>query len=354
MTESLLSLHDRLRPDPWRMSDGFSDDLAVAQMEMFEAASSVEVADTLRTWLRSHQPCLFGRFAAKERRMTICALREDDLTHGDEHVAEVIRDHRQAWRVAALDGREHSFVITAVTERLAYATPGRELLDFARRLLALYLEGEGVDQVVFDRLFLRIGSAEPTFRVWANGVNVFAAQGDKRWWRDHRIPGGLAFAMNAVGHMARTYVVRERPTTGVMPPEEERGKLLNWALPVAMLTIRQASKSPPGRAGSWLLPKEEAAGAAPFCSETFRDLVGFDWRKYAGAFHTDHTIPSPFFEEAVDRPERYTDHLDLDFSYLHDPREQDHRLIGTGEAADPGVNEVLRALLASAQEGKHG
>jgi len=213
----------------------------------------------------------------------------------------------------------------------------------------LYVPGDGVDAVVFDRLFLKVSTEEPAYVVWSNGVNVFAAQGDRRWWRDHRIPGGVAFAMNAVGHMARTYV-NAKTDVNAITPEEARARLMNWALPVAMRTIQFASKSPVGRRGSWLLPKQGGDQGPPFCPKSFSDVAGYDWRRYAGAFHTDHSIPSPFFRDVVDRPAEYSDFTTMDFSYLHDTAEADYELIGLGDSADPAIDEVLRQIIETAKE----
>jgi hypothetical protein len=30
--------------------------------------------------------------------------------------------------------------------------------------------------------------------------NVFCAQADRRWWHDHRMPGGIMITSNALGH----------------------------------------------------------------------------------------------------------------------------------------------------------
>ena len=40
-------------------------------------------------------------------------------------------------------------------------------------------------------------------------VNYFSAQGDKRWWQDHRFPAGLAFSVNSVGHMVKSGKLNE-------------------------------------------------------------------------------------------------------------------------------------------------
>ena len=44
---------------------------------------------------------------------------------------------------------------------------------------------------------------------WLAGVNYFCAQGDRRWWHDHRIPGGMALSVNSVGHLAKAGKISE-------------------------------------------------------------------------------------------------------------------------------------------------
>lgn len=340
---TLRDLHDRLVADPWRIRNKFSEDMETAQDDLLRAGSSSEAAERLCRWLHAHQPCIFARYAVKDRdrRVSICVLRESDLIEGDEHVRRLVQKARTKWRVDALEGRVHSFVLLLVTENLIWAQPGEALLDVARHLLSMWMEGDGVDKIVMDRLYLK--EPEGTALEWANGINMFAAQGDKRWWHDHRIPGGIAFAMNSVGHMARYYVGR-RPPGVTIPSDSDQDRLCNWALPVAMQTIASASKKPLNK-GSWLVPQPDAAARPPFCPKTFSKLLPFDWRNYAAAFHTDHTIQSSFFVDSVERPAQFSDFPGMDFSYLHDPSESDHGLIGRGCHADPAVVAALDEFL---------
>lgn len=338
---TLLELHDALALDSSRVKQGFSPDLDNAQQRIFAARSPQEAADELNEWLRSHQPCIFGRIAAKDEQVSICVLREEDLVRGDGHVSTVIEQSRRAWGIRALSGEKHSFLLMLATERIAWARSDEKLLSLARRLCRFYLGQDATDCVHFDRVFLRsTGEAGAEYRAWNNGVNVFCPQGDQKWWHDHRAPGGLLFTMNPVGHMAHVLLQKERPGA------EQREQLLNWALPVAMLTIRTASR---GKfPGSRLLVSSNLN--PPFCPRSFSKLAGFDWNNYAGAFHTDHTLPTSFFRPDENRPQELADHEDLDFTYLHEMNEADYQLIGIGETADPTVCSVLRRLLEETAE----
>ena len=53
-------------------------------------------------------------------------------------------------------------------------------------------------------------------------------------------------------------------------------------------------------------------------------------RVYEGYFHTDHLIPSAFF----DGSKRTKLFDDLDFSYIHDPANPEHSELVRGEATD--------------------
>ena len=52
-------------------------------------------------------------------------------------------------------------------------------------------------------------------------------------------------------------------------------------------------------------------------------------QRYRGWFHTDHLIPSAFFEDS--QPEH--EYRDLDFSYIHDPETEDYAELMAGEPA---------------------
>lgn len=57
----------------------------------------------------------------------------------------------------------------------------------------------------------------------------------------------------------------------------------------------------------------------------------FSARRYSGWFHTDHLIPSAFFNESQPKHE----YCDLDFSYLYDPAAENHAKLMAGEPATP-------------------
>src|SRR5262245_27033353 len=131
MPGSLLEMIERLQPDPWRSSRGFSPDLEEAQQGLFEAAT--DEATILSNWLQRHQPCLFGRAAAKLALIRYCILHERDLI-SDTQVCDKIQEARRQWTADAFYGRASGFVLLLVSPRISKAIPSPEVLDVAHRL----------------------------------------------------------------------------------------------------------------------------------------------------------------------------------------------------------------------------
>jgi len=199
-------LIEDLPQDTGRERNAFSPDMRACHDVLFRAGSSrAEMEAALNNWLTSQQPCLFGRMDAKQHRLAYCLLTENDLERGDDHVRMRIQEDRDDWKRRGARGETHGFIILAISPRIARATVGSELQSLAMHLCSLYLGQGEPDRILLDDLILEV-QAGPVreYRAWRVGVNYFSSQGDGQWWRDHRIPGGMAFSMNSVGHMART------------------------------------------------------------------------------------------------------------------------------------------------------
>ena len=102
------------------------------------------------------------------------------------------------------------------------------------------------------------------------GVNVFAAAADGRRWQDHRIPGGLGFSVNSVGHLVKSKIMQTAlrdfrqiigetsapfPTTpvGSLPSALEFAmRTIHGAVPVMQWdgSLRHAPVAPPSLKGS--------------------------------------------------------------------------------------------------------
>jgi hypothetical protein len=327
-----------LDPDAWRSENPFSQDMRKCHAVLFDARRTrAEKATALSQWLSEFQPCLFGRMEAKQSRLEICLLTDNDLQRSDDFIRTKIQRDRLNWRRLATAGQSHGFLIVAVSETIALARPSKTLLDLAARLCQFYVGADEPDRIHLDELDLEIRTLNKTeWRRWSVGVNYFSAQGDGRWWRDHRMPGGIAFSMNSVGHMARARVEQEldrNPKLLDRYAEVPREKLVYWALRTAMKTVGPPEEGN-GR-GTWLVER----GSFPEDAEPpgyeerrryFDDLAAFSENRYRGLYHTDETIPSAYFDEGLWRREDLAVRDDLYFTYLHCRDDEDYLSMGLG------------------------
>jgi len=332
----------RLEPDPWRGANPFSPDVSKCHRVLFDVATSrAEKTAALSAWLAEHQPCLFGRMEAKQDRLAFCLLTENDLERSDQEIRALIERDRSRWKQLARTGGSHGFLIVAVSEAIAVARPNSRLLSLAKRLCELYIEADEPDEIHLDEVILEIDLGDRTEgRRWKVGVNYFSAQGDRgpsHWWRDHRIPGGMAFSMNSVGHMARTRAERElrkKPELASCVAGLPREKLVYFALATAMKTIGPWEEGT--TRGTWLAPRgtfdeDKEPPSFDMRQRYFGDLAQFSENRYKGLYHTDHTIPSPYFDEGLWRREDVKERDDLYFTYLHRLSDTDYESMGIGK-----------------------
>jgi hypothetical protein len=333
---SLRELYDGLTEDRWRQETPFSDDIwKVHEIVFHPYRTDAQREEAYLLWFQRNQPCLFGRIAASKRRIHFCFLDEVDFNKSDEQVAAHIQADRTAWKRRSLrphpelSNPAHGFVLIAVSPRLSFAAPDRNLRLFAEKLLSLWgvpQSDEASGHITSETLYLQ-HPRERSYIQFRFSVDFFLAQGDGRWWQDHRIPGGVAFTANSVGHMRRY-----REWYEGMTQQEE------WVLQTAMLTIHSAADTPYGKA-TWLRPlingQPHVSGLkCPFSNpEKLKpDLQGKDWTRYGGHLHTDHAIRDEFF---WNEPEKVadvtaTEYLE-DFAYLFDPQQEDHTLFVQGQ-----------------------
>src|SRR5271156_5914016 len=139
MPESLRGIYARLRRDPDRDSlGGFSEDLTEPHAILHDRfVRDPERQVALANWLQGdHQPCLFGRFAARQNEIDYCFLTVDDLLMADDHIRRKIADARRLWKNRALRGEaKHGFVLAVCDEKVALAAP-----DDGLRQLALHIQ----------------------------------------------------------------------------------------------------------------------------------------------------------------------------------------------------------------------
>jgi hypothetical protein len=357
-TWQVSDLIAQLEPDPWRIANPFSPELAECHQALFDAARSREYKiGALSGWLAQHQPCLFGQMEAKQKRLEFCVLTENDLERSDQEIRARIQRERTAWKRTALAGKSHGFLIVAVSERIATARPNQLLHNLAKGICAHYLGVYESDEIHLDDVILEIKDQDRTeWRKWKVGVNYFSAQGDGRWWQDHRIPGGLAFSMNSVGHMARTLAERQltkNAAAAICPAEIGREKLVYWALPKAMRTIGPPADG--STRGTWLarrgtFSEDREPPTFEQRQQYFGDLAQFSENRYLGLYHTDETIPSLYFDERVQRREDLSVREDLFFTYLHSLTDEDYLAMGLGKEFQPETDEISVSEFESGSE----
>lgn len=355
---TISELYARLTDDPVRHRLGFDPAFEAAQTELLDARTDDDRAAVLGRWLGTYQPCLFGKIAARRGMIEYVFLGESDFELGDTHVRDKIADGHRRWWAASLAGAKSGFVLLCHSPRLANARPDEALLRFAQRVAQLYLNKDSIEPDVIwtDETFLEV-PARPLSHLfrWDAGVNVFAAPGDRRWWADHRIPGGLAFSVNSVGHMVKSAQLAEatnrfKDELKISADVEDVGKVdsLGKALELAMTTIANASETSSGPA-TWLLsadtqiPREGAE-----CPIELKQKLSGKWHcEYRGMYHTDVTLPSSYFRDDVDRPTDLSALL-LDFTYLfHDSVENSAfqtmgkgQQLRTAEGGDSQAREI--------------
>jgi len=353
-----LELHADVFRDPVE----YSDDIQNATKKLLEASGDKAREEVIAEWLTEKQPCIFGKLAAARALNTYCFLTEADLNRSDEVIQEKIQAARTEWKSLGEHGSKSAFIILATSPVLVRAAPDESLKQFACLLASLYLKKPiSPDRIYTDTI--RLWNLRFTERRrWGVGVNVFAIQGDQRWWNDHRIPGGLGFSMNSVGHLVasearRNALIEAKPTTtvsgGAAKRIDELNKLeteiaklsktaiqsLDHALKFAMRTINGASHSDTGKcpwSRATSLLREVADSPCPIkLIAADPVLKGMNWTTYIGWYHTDITIPSEYFTASQQRPATIITPISLDFSYLHARREPDYKTLAIGQVVRP-------------------
>jgi hypothetical protein len=297
-----------------------------------------EVAEVLRLWCMKRQPCQFGRVAANRGQIYFCVLRERDLANGDNAIKEKIATARRHWKQRAISDTQtppHSFTLVFATDRLMLAAPDENLRRFADRLLELAgwapqrRAKRGENPISSDFLYLQ-NPADDAYHGFQFNIDFFAAAGDRRWWHDHRLPGGIGFTANSTGHMK---AFLDWYT-------EKGGDHGEWALKQAMITIAQAHPTKGGAAKSPVDSDPRAEGrltwlrnldakgrpllahlACPLNNPP-KQLQGKDWTKYEGLIHTDHAVREEFFADREEPITGSAPHIQ-DLTYLFDRTQED-------------------------------
>ena len=322
--EFLLGLKLHGHRDLLRSRGDFSDDIQQVHgiLHNPKARKPSKIA-AYRNWLKSYQPCVFGRSAAGKRQVFICLLDEREILgmrRGDTDLRATLEDYRKVWKRYALHGRSSSLVIVVNSPALAYVEPSDELKEACRRLMELYVGASVDDDTILEQheyvYLAKVINGRRTFLKFATLPNLFCAQGDRRWWHDHRTPGGIMITSNALGHFMHCL------TDG---PEPDCRR----ALKQAMMTIQNSHRSGNRRLrqpATELVPRGEGE-LTPLEGTSFDQYSPHRYRSY---FHTDHLIPSVFFRKG--QPTHVFE--DLGLAYMHDQGEEDYAELMGGEVTN--------------------
>jgi hypothetical protein len=303
--------------DAFRSRRPFSPDMEAVHAVLFSARYDRQAKiRAYRAWLEKNQPCVFGKTAATNKNVYICLIEEHEvlrMARGDADLMDTLQDHRQAWKRLALEGLASSFVILLTSKHLVTKEPNAAIKEICRKLLELYMQVPIKDDTFLtEREYVFLRRQDDTILKFATLPNVFCAQGDGRWWHDHRTPGGIMIRSNALGHFMYARTKKTVLDQSVCAS----------ALEQAMRTIANAKRSPSeGRAkyphcpATFLVSRSEG-DPTPLRSTSEFNISSPD--HYAGYFHTDHLIPSVFFQKDRD-PKVLQRYDDLSFRYIFDP-----------------------------------
>lgn len=93
--ENVAQLLEGLEQDQRRSENGFSTEMATTQEQIFAESNKLSQAVILGGWLQTHQPCLFGRLAARYGQIGFCVLSRDIETCHADHCAGLCRVLRE-------------------------------------------------------------------------------------------------------------------------------------------------------------------------------------------------------------------------------------------------------------------
>jgi hypothetical protein len=312
---SLATLLDRLDGDDWRKGTPFSPEIStVSEVLLHPYARDDERQFAIKAWLLKHQPCVFGQAAAKADSLYIAVITQAVIAGGDDAVRERLALEKNTWKQWSLEAKgRHGFLVVFAIPKLHYAAPNQALKEVSEYLRSLFIfdvtKDSAGNDICCEWLYLK-RPATSEFVKFRVILDYFASAGDRRWWHDHRFPGGVAFTLNSLGHMVRTKEWYEKLSN----PNE-------WAGRLAMLTISNAFDHPEfGKATHLLNLKEDKPLKPHECPFANRDnlpekLKGKDWTTYSGSHHTDHSVRAEFFDQQPIPDRDRGDYL-LDFTYL--------------------------------------
>jgi hypothetical protein len=245
-----------------------------------------------RQWAWSHQPCFFGRLGAKGLagiRYDICWLDRTTLCRGSRLVSQVIQQAREEWKERAARGLSHGFLIMFNATELAYAPPGRQLLEACRVLCELFLVEHApvaVDTVYTESVPFQQANGDTV--CLRGGINVFYGSAHRTRNHDRRVPGGILISVNSPGLLAHSFV--QRSLAPDLQNALERVRNLAWAsIGNGGLSLEKRGAS----SCSWHnQDTSRPPGQCPMKHRPSHVPENFSPDYYSANYHTDVLLPS--------------------------------------------------------------
>lgn len=269
------------------------DDISLAHETLLAPeVSEMDKRAVLFKWLGQKQPCLFGRLAMqgsdgpKGLGANVCWIGEDDLDAGRDHVAAKIQRERRDWKDRAERGESSGFLIMVNSKHLAFARPGRELVDVCVELSNLYLvEHAPIERDVIYTEAVPFRRSDGVLTVFKAGCNIFYSGAHRTVNHDRRLPGGLMFSMNSPGHYANSLAKR-----GLQDSFEAA---TDFVRETAFRSIGNGGIGCPHvPSASWHNEAAEEHHEVPERKRPHYIPDNFDPTRYSAVYHTDVLVPT--------------------------------------------------------------
>ena len=249
----------------------------------------------LFNWTGKRQPCLFGRLAShagkgeaasKGLGIDLVWIHEWELALDRDYLAAKIQSARRKWKDRAERGESSGFLIMFNSRKLAYARPGKELLDVCIELSNLYLvENAPIEADVIYTEAVPLRRKDGQLTAFKAGCNIFYAGAHQTVNHDRRLPGGLMFSMNSPGHFANSLVLR-----GI---RDDFADAVEFVRETAFRSIGNGGIGCPHMpSASWHNEADPADRAVPDRKRPKYIPENFDPSRYSAVYHTDVLVPT--------------------------------------------------------------
>jgi hypothetical protein len=294
-------------------------DIDAANVELLDPAIDAEVKKVrFRQWAKRHQPCLFGRLGARGVagvQYDICWIDRATLCRGSQWASQVIQQARVDWKKRAMQGLSHGFLVMFNAPELAFARPGKQLLETCRVLCSLLLVEHA--PVAPDTIYTEsvpFQQANGEVFCLRGGINVFYGSAHRTRNHDRRVPGGILVSVNSPGLLAHSLVKR-----GFAPDLEaalDRVRNLAWA---SIGNGGQSLGTLSASSCTWHnTDSSRPSGQCPMKHRPSHVPEDFASDYYSAQYHTDVLLPSSVMsDERHDLPREAGEVWPkLDFEYI--------------------------------------